>query len=65
MTPADDVELLRRERDQALAHARQLEHELGAMRGHVKRLEPIVLRCTARRRRARAWVQRARRLVRR
>ena len=41
-----DVATLRRERDAAIAHARGLEHELGALRGRVKRLELIMWRRT-------------------
>jgi hypothetical protein len=58
-----DVETLRRERDQAVAHARELEHELGALRGKVKRLELIMWRRTARRQRAAAWARRLRRML--
>jgi hypothetical protein len=60
-----DVETLRRERDQAIAHARDLEHQLGALRGQVKRLELIMWRRTARRQRAAAWARRLRRMLRR
>jgi hypothetical protein len=61
----NDVEALRRERDQALAHARAMEHEVGALRGRVKRLEVIMWRRTRRRQQAAIWVSRARRLLRR
>ena len=37
----DEAAVLTRERDQAIAHARELEHQLGEMRGKVKRLELI------------------------
>ncbi len=45
----DDVERLRAERDSATARARQLEMELGELRGQVKRLELMMWRRTARR----------------
>jgi hypothetical protein len=60
VTPDDDVVVLRRERDEAAAHARALEHELGALRGKVKRLELMMWRRTARRQRVEAWVRRLR-----
>jgi hypothetical protein len=60
VTADDDVTVLRRERDQAVAHARTLEHELGALRGKVKRLELMMWRRTARRQRAAGWVRRLR-----
>jgi hypothetical protein len=56
--PSDDVDVLRRERDEATARARELEHELGALRGRVKRLELVMWRRTARRQRLAAWVRR-------
>jgi hypothetical protein len=56
----EDVEVLRRERDEAIAHARTLEHQLGELRGKVKRLELMMWRRTARRQRAEAWVRRVR-----
>lgn len=59
----DDIDAVRRQRDQALSHARRVELELGEVRGAMKRLELIVRRRTARRARARAWAARARRLV--
>lgn len=46
----DDSDVLRSERDQAMAHARRLEHELGALRGRVNRYELIMWRRTVRRR---------------
>jgi hypothetical protein len=58
-----DAEALRRERDQAIAHARALEHELGEVRGKVKRLELMMWRRTARRQRAAAWAKRIRRMI--
>lgn len=58
-TGDQDPEVLRRERDQAVAHARDLEHQLGALRGQVKRLELIMWRRTARRQR---WVGRIHRI---
>lgn len=45
----DDVSRLRAERDAAVAHARELELQLGALRGQVKRLELVMWRRTARR----------------
>jgi hypothetical protein len=60
VTPDDDVEVLRRERDEAIAHARALEHELGQLRGKVKRLELVMWRRTARRQRVEAWARRLR-----
>jgi hypothetical protein len=60
VTGGDDVEVLRRERDEAIAHARALEHELGAMRGKVKRLELMMWRRTARRQRVTGWARRVR-----
>jgi hypothetical protein len=65
ITDDDDMATLRRQRDQAVAHARQLEHELGALRGRIKRLELIMWRRTARRQRLRSRALRIRRLVRR
>ena len=56
----DDLAVLRRERDEAIAHARALEHELGAMRGKMKRLELMMWRRTARRQRVAAWARRLR-----
>jgi hypothetical protein len=58
--PENDVEVLRRERDEAIAHARALEHQLGELRGKVKRLELMMWRRTARRQRVEAWVRRVR-----
>jgi hypothetical protein len=58
--PENDVEVLRRERDEAIAHARSLEHQLGELRGKVKRLELMMWRRTARRQRVEAWVRRVR-----
>jgi hypothetical protein len=55
-----DAEVLRRERDEAIARARELEHELGALRGRVKRLELMMWRRTARRQRLAAWARRLR-----
>jgi hypothetical protein len=46
----DDAQRLRDERDAAVARARELEMELGQMRGTVKRLELMMWRRTARRR---------------
>ena len=55
---ADELALALRERDQAIAHARALEHELGALRGKVKRLELVMWRRTARRQRNLARIHR-------
>lgn len=59
----DDNATLRRERDQAIAHARTLEHQLGDLRGKVKRLELIMWRRTARRQRVAGWARRIRRML--
>jgi predicted nucleic acid-binding Zn-ribbon protein len=53
---------LRRQRDGAEAHARDLEQQLGVLRGHVKRLDQIMWRRTARRERI---ARLARRFIRR
>jgi hypothetical protein len=45
----DDADRLRIERDGAVARARELEMELGELRGKVKRLELMMWRRTARR----------------
>jgi hypothetical protein len=58
-----DAEVLRRERDEAITRARELEHELGALRGRVKRLELMMWRRTARRQRVAAWARRLRGMV--
>ena len=63
MTGGDESEMLRRERDEAIAHARTLEHELGALRGKVKRLELMMWRRTARRQRLAALTRRLRRVL--
>jgi hypothetical protein len=55
----DELASARRERDQAVAHARELEHELGALRGRLARLELVMWRRTARRERELAWLHRA------
>jgi hypothetical protein len=44
-----DAQRLRAERDAAVARARELEMELGQLRGTVKRLELMMWRRTARR----------------
>lgn len=49
---------MRRQRDAAEARARELEHELGALRGHVKRLDQMMWRRTARRQRVAGLVRR-------
>ena len=46
---ADDVERLRTERDSAVDRVRDLEMQLGELRGQVKRLELMMWRRTARR----------------
>jgi predicted nucleic acid-binding Zn-ribbon protein len=56
----DDVERLRAERDSAAARARELEMELGELRGQVKRLELMMWRRTARRR---LWQSRLERVL--
>jgi hypothetical protein len=63
VTRDDDVEVLRRERDEAIARARALEHELGTLRGKVKRLELMMWRRTARRQRLAEWAKRVRRAL--
>ncbi|MFV0306519.1 MAG: hypothetical protein ACK5OX_02105 [Desertimonas sp.] len=63
-TPEESVRL-RRERDEAWAHARALEHQLGEARGQIKRLELVLYRRTQRRQVARAYLVRARELARR
>lgn len=65
MSDAEALAAARRERDEALAHARRLEHELGALRGQVKRLELVMWRRTARRQRLQGRIARLRRLLRR
>jgi predicted nuclease with TOPRIM domain len=60
MTRDDDVQILRRERDEAIAHARRLEHELGEQRGRVKRLELMMSRRKTWRQRVDAMVRRLR-----
>ncbi len=47
--PSAEIDRLRAERDAAVAHARDLEMQLGELRGRVKRLELIMWRRTARR----------------
>lgn len=54
---------LRRERDEAWAHARALEHELGAARGRIKRLELVLYRRTQHRQQLAAWGARLRAIV--
>jgi hypothetical protein len=63
VTSDEDVDQVRRERDEAIARARALEHELGTLRGKVKRLELMMWRRTARRQRLAAWAQRLRRAL--
>jgi hypothetical protein len=59
----DDLAVAHHQRDQAIAHARVLEHQLGELRGRVKRLELIMWRRTARRQRLAGWAGRIRRLI--
>lgn len=47
--PSAEIDRLRAERDAAVTHARELEMQLGTLRGRVKRLELIMWRRTARR----------------
>lgn len=49
---------LRRQRDAAEARARELESEIGVLNGKVKRLDQIMWRRTARRRRVTRLAQR-------
>lgn len=53
-----DLQRLRTERDSAVAHARDLEMQLGELRGKVKRLELMMWRRTARRQLWQARLQR-------
>jgi hypothetical protein len=62
---SDDADRLRAERDSAVARARQLEMELGELRGKVKRLELIMWRRTARRQLWRSRLERVLAKVRR
>lgn len=55
--PDDQLARVTAERDEAVAIARQLEHELGELRGRVKRLDVMMWRRTARRRRVAAWAR--------
>ena len=61
----DGAELLRRERDAAVAHARAVEHELGSIRGELHRLQRLLWRRTRRQRRLAAVRARLRALTRR
>lgn len=56
----NDADRLRTERDNAVARARELEMELGELRGMVKRLELIMWRRTARRQ---MWQSRIKRVL--
>jgi hypothetical protein len=58
-----DLEVTRRQRDQAVAHARDVEFELGELRGKVKRLDLMMWRRTARRQRLLGWARRLRTLL--
>jgi hypothetical protein len=57
---ADEAARWKAERDEAVAACRRLEHELGALRGQVKRLELMMYRRTMRRQR---WLGRMRRVA--
>ena len=61
----DDTDRLRAERDSAVARARELEMELGEMRGAVKRLELMMWRRTARRQLWQSRIERVLAMVRR
>lgn len=61
----DDSDRLRAERDAAVARARELEMQLGELRGRVKRLELIMWRRTARRQLWRSRLERVLAKVRR
>lgn len=63
--PPTEADVLRRERDEAVAHARAMEHELGRVRGQLRRLELVVYRRTQRRRLARSYLARMSAMVRR
>lgn len=56
----NDADRLRTERDNAVARARELEMELGELRGKVKRLELMMWRRTARRQ---MWQSRIERIL--
>jgi hypothetical protein len=56
----EEMARVRAERDEAMASCRQLEHELGELRGRTKRLELSIYRRMARRQR---WVRRVQRIV--
>ena len=56
----NDADRLRAERDSAVARARELEMELGELRGKVKRLELMMWRRTARRQ---MWQSRIERIL--
>jgi hypothetical protein len=60
---SDELEGLRRERDQAVAHARALEHEIGALRGKMLRMQMTSVWRRTWRRTARAVSYRATRLL--
>lgn len=60
----ESYETVRRQRDAAEARARELEHELGQLRGKVKRLDQMMWRRTARRARVAGIVRRVVRRVR-
>jgi hypothetical protein len=55
-----DDDVLRGERDEALAHARALEHELGVVRGELRRLQRVLWRRTRRQQRMAALRERLR-----
>ncbi len=56
----DDVATLRAERDAAATRCRELEHEIGELRGRVKRLELVMWRRTERRKLLIARINRVR-----
>jgi len=56
----DDVDELRRQRDSAVARNRELEHELGDLRGEVRRMELVMWRRIQRRQ---LWEARVRRVL--
>jgi hypothetical protein len=57
---SEEVARWKAERDEAVATCRRLEHELGALRGQVKRQELMMYRRTMRRQR---WLGRMRRVA--
>jgi hypothetical protein len=59
-TAGNELTVARAERDVAVARVREVETELGELRGRVKRLELMMWRRTARRQ---LWQARAQRLI--